>query len=376
MNIISLLIPFLLFARTALPLSEISKEGKITVNGITSDFDAETDQVLLSPELTGRYLETESDSKWGSQNELVALKLTWDSFYLYLAADAVLEGNNSVILFLDTGSGTGVEAVSSLDAKRRRIQFRGIRPDFFFLAENNRTDPEFYKINSSSSASYWISGGDPFCLSTLKNTVKGGFEARISWDRLYGLGIGRLPAGCRLKLSACVSGGDDSTAVDAAPDSSMTLPSEWDQTALLDNYLEILVDADSDQVPDRGAAIRERTTVAIDTTSLKYQPLAITAVIVKNPCFSPNGDGINDETEIRYYLTKNALADAAVYNLEGDLVCTVFKDRDLTAGYQSLLWNGMNERGARPAAGLYILNIRARSSGVTVVKRIGVYLLN
>ncbi|MDD5066349.1 MAG: hypothetical protein PHF84_04820, partial [bacterium] len=190
------------------------------------------------------------------------------------------------------------------------------------------------------------------------------------------LGTGRVPAGTQLKITGCVSGGSDSTAVDSIPDSSVSHPTEWDEIATLDNYAIIPLDTDTDQLPDMNADIRARCLIAIDTTSLKYQPLQIMDISIKNKAFSPNGDSINDETCVTYYLTKDAVADVDICDLDGSLIKTIRKGSELTAGYQSVIWDGNDQKGIIQPPGLYVIMIRVQASGVSVVKKIGVYLIN
>ena len=125
-----------------------------------------------------------------------------------------------------------------------------------------------------------------------------------------------------------------------------------------------------------GIDIRSVCSIVIDVTSLKNQPLDIQEFIIKNHAFTPNNDGINDELEIKYYLTKDAIGSARVFNSSGDIVYTLQDNIELTAGYQVLKWDGYNNNNIKAKPGLYLIHFEVVGWGASVVKKVGVYLVN
>ncbi len=346
----------------------------IVVDGTTSDFDSAADQILLSQDLIGKFYESESDSKWGSYNDINSIKLTWDSGYLYIGVDGIIE-NNNMILYIDTDDTKGVNDVSSLDNWKRKIKFKNIKPDFFLASwDKNTTSPQLWQINSSSSAS--DKSSDITGAASFNGTIAGAMEARIPWTTLYNLGWGEVKTNAVLKIVGLVVGGDDSSGPDSAPDSSVDMPVDSSSEVTLDNYLIINVDKNSDGKPDIGVDIRSQSDVAIDITSLKYQPLNIVNVNINNQSFSPNDDGINDTVIINYSLTKDADVTANIFNLNGDLIYTLQNSVSLTKGEQQLEWNGFDNSNIKSPVGFYIVHIKATTQGVSVVKKIGIYLIN
>ena len=90
-------------------------------------------------------------------------------------------------------------------------------------------------------------------------------------------------------------------------------------------------------------------------------------VISPNP-FSPNGDGLYDETNISFYLTREATVTVEVYNINGDrkrvLTQTfsyVGEDLNDTAPHRvpGLVWDGRDFAGDTVPYGIYVLRIIA-----------------
>ncbi|MBU1078691.1 MAG: gliding motility-associated C-terminal domain-containing protein [Spirochaetes bacterium] len=374
MKILHIFIILLIFSISNIyPKSEADKTGKIIINGTTSDFDAEADQILLSPDLSGRNHESESDSRWGSYNDIASIKVTWDAKNLFIGSDAIINGNN-IIIYLDSGQSLGVSGAGSLISWKRKIIFENIKPDFFMASWDNNVFPQFWKIESPSGVTE-----KTFEISTssfFNGAVKGSIESKIPWETLYGLGEGRVLPAAVLKITGVVTGGDNSSSPDSAPDTTEELPLSSDITATIDNYLIIPIDSDANGYPDMNINIRDVASVAVDTTSLKYQQLQIKDLRVKDRSFTPDNDGINDELDITYFITKDAKVSVRIFNIAGDLIHTYQKEAELTAGFQMIRWNGYNDSNIISRPGLYLVHIEAKASGVSVVRKIGAYLVN
>ena len=81
--------------------------------------------------------------------------------------------------------------------------------------------------------------------------------------------------------------------------------------------------------------------------------------IAPNP-FTPNGDGINDEAEIRFSLLSMAAArpvQVRIYSLGGRLVRRL--ELDLLGGPQTVVWDGREDGGALAPPGLYLCQVGA-----------------
>jgi len=364
---------FLILLNIYSPLFSISETYKnnITIDGNTSDFDKESDQIILSPELPGKFYESDSDSKWGSYNDINNIKITWDSGYLYIGIDGIIY-NNNMILYFDIDENSGISDVNSINNWKRKIKFKNFTVNFFAATGDNNTSPQFWQVASDGTTTD-ISDNIKSA-ATFSGSIKGGMELKIPWTTLYNRGWGEISTNAVLKLVGVVTGGDDSSGPDSAPDSSEEMPVNSSDLATLDNYLIIYLDKNSDGKPDIGVNIRNNCDVAIDITSLKYQPLNIVNINIENQVFTPNNDGINDTTKINYYLTKDAIVNVKVFNLKGDLIYSLQNDISLTKGEQQIEWNGYNNKNVVVSPGLYIIYIKATTMGVSRVKKIAVYV--
>ncbi len=357
-----------LFAKSAEYKTDIVIDGSLT------DFEGARDQIILSPDLIGKFYESDSDSKWGSYNDINAIDITWDSGYLYLGVKGIINDNN-MIIYIDSDENKGVNDVSELNNWKRNIKFKGIKPDFFIATwDKNTAAPQFWEIVNSESASDRSS--DITGAVTFNGTVSGAMEVRIPWTTIYNSGWGNISTNAVLKITGVVTGGDDSSGPDSAPDSSVDMPVDSTQEAVLDNYLIIYLDKDSNGKPDIDVDIREQSDVAIDITSLKYQPLNIVNIDIVNQSFSPNDDGINDSVTINYSITKDSEVTIGIFDIDGKLIYEVCNDLSLTKGVQQFSWDGYDKNNVKADPGLYIVYIKATTQGVSVVKKVGVFLIN
>jgi len=81
-----------------------------------------------------------------------------------------------------------------------------------------------------------------------------------------------------------------------------------------------------------------------------------------NP-FSPNGDGLFDETLISYFVAKISYPQPLsikIFDLNGDLVRTL-RDRDDPAFFYEIAWDGRDDDGDLVAPGLYIYQVRLKA---------------
>jgi len=64
----------------------------------------------------------------------------------------------------------------------------------------------------------------------------------------------------------------------------------------------------------------------------------------------------NPETMINFYLPEDNYIEVNIYNIKGEKVRTIYKGQ-LRSGYQSIIWNGTNDRGTSLSSGIYIMSL-------------------
>lgn len=64
---------------------------------------------------------------------------------------------------------------------------------------------------------------------------------------------------------------------------------------------------------------------------------------------------------VSYTLSAEAKVDVEVRNIAGRIVRRVAVDKACAAGQNTVVWSGVDERGTRVPAGLYVVQVTARS---------------
>ncbi len=103
------------------------------------------------------------------------------------------------------------------------------------------------------------------------------------------------------------------------------------------------------------------------TPELAYDPGEVISGITVSPSpFSPNGDGLFDQTTISFFLTQEATVTVEVYNIDGRikrrLMQTFPFGGDATGGAapnrsSGLIWDGTDENGKFVPYGIYVLRL-------------------
>jgi hypothetical protein len=85
---------------------------------------------------------------------------------------------------------------------------------------------------------------------------------------------------------------------------------------------------------------------------------------VRPETISPNGDGVQDEANVGFKLTRRATVTLAV--LGGDAVVRALGQATYAAGAQTVVWDGLLADGSRAPSGAYRLTAKATSDLVVV----------
>ena len=345
-----------LHARTAPDL-----RPRIIVDGSTSDFD--DDEWVL--DARSSFAERAGDSRWGLDNDISAIAVTWDNYNLYVAVPAVTV-SGTLMLFLDTMCG-GVEDLTTQDYFRRNIEFGGLTPNF--LLSVNRTSREplagyadcvqpFNLIENSRYRSVYRQDG----------ASDGALELALPWEALGDFALEsrgvRVPsAGAVLDVVAVITGGTGTGAGDAAPDPSVVLEDDSMRVAVVDNHIIVPLDGDGDQILDTDVSPREVARYAVSaaaqgTTASQILQLRIP---LEKRLFSPfGGEGVRFPVVLdsREY-TEPVYLTVRIYSSAGSVVRTLLEETPtgFSAGTVWVDWDFEDDHGGIVPGGIYIVAV-------------------
>lgn len=334
-----------------LPVAAVATTGedlseRLRVDGAIADF--QPDEWVLGPHTP--FPERRSDSRWGGDNDVSRLAVTWDHRFLYVAVDGVV-ADDMLIGFLAVGSG-GVSDLSALPAMRRNIVLTAMSANVIFSAGPASGDADVFTAFSTGP----VERVDPTRYSSrFLQSTGGPLELALPWEELS-------PSGPAIDLLVAVTAGPGSGAGDAAPDASGLLSNDPAHRAYLDNALRITFDGDGDGVPDAGVSPVSVTTSlrAVGSVAREGRPFDVS---VERKVVSPdNGESVrfrvtldSDEAAAPLFLT------ARVFDAGGNLVTVLFRDgpRTLQPGASADWdeWDCTDASGAPVPAGIYIIGV-------------------
>ncbi|MEE9270810.1 MAG: hypothetical protein V3V49_11180 [Candidatus Krumholzibacteria bacterium] len=331
--------------------------SRFHIDGDPSEFTG--DEWIVDPFTA--FPERAGDSRWGSDNDISAIALSWDNFNLYIAVSAVAVAGD-VVLFLDT-SCDGLSHLSDAATFRRNIQFQ-MTANFLLQASRGGPDPEAGFVDCSSALKRLDSGR--FAAVFFQDAADGGaLEVAIPWEVLgryvrTGGGLALPAAGQTLSVLAAVTAGLGSGAGDAVPDPSVLLENDSTKVAVLNNHVIIPLDSDDDGILDVGVSPRSVVTVA--TAAGQQRQVLPLRVELEKKIISPEE---GKPLRFRPFLsppdyTAPVYVTARVFSAGGHLVRNLFlrEPRNLSAGGAPWdEWDGRDDRGAIVPGGVYILAV-------------------
>jgi hypothetical protein len=353
---------------TALPAPLLSTtapdlRSRITVDGVTEDF--EDDEWVLDD--STEFREIPDDSRWGQDNDIRRIAVTWDNYNLYVAIPAVTV-STKLMLFLDTMCG-GVEDLTRQDYFRRNIEFGGMTPNF--VLQTDRTSAEPLSGYLDCTRPFNLIENRRYQALYLQDGVRdGALEAAIPWETLGDFrretdGVYVPSDGAVLGILAVVTGGQSTGAGDAAPDPSVVLENDSTRIAVLDNHIGVPLDGDADGILDIGVSPRLEASYAISssaqgTTAPQVFPLRVP---LEQKVFSTTDSG-----RARFPVTLDSAGytepvylTARIFGADGQIVRTVWEEQPTDfppgGGTVWIEWDLRKESGEVVPGGVYIFAV-------------------
>ncbi|MFH1279448.1 MAG: hypothetical protein ABIK65_13835 [Candidatus Eisenbacteria bacterium] len=400
----ALLWPALTAAETAPDLSD-----RIVIDGYSSDF-AEDEAVFVDtlidvngdgvPEAVSQ--ERDNDSKWGFNNDINQIKITWDAENLYVAVDGISWDNNIILLF-DYLPG-GLDRMTELNSWRRNFVFAGnFFPDLFLATWDGNTTPQIWRYANENQ----VTQVDISLFETVATFAQGNpgrsMEARIPWTVFYGRKLDRrysaeirdsvyvLPAGLDPSRSIRVcailtAGGDGTGGPDSAPDNLGGHNIESSFQVVIDNFAIVPLDTtyymtstgrrvydweegvadtvSADGSPDLGVGISERRAFFIVPPVIPKN-FTFSDLRFERPVISPErGEFLR--FDFRFSPEPDTLdffrfvrVSAEIYDLRGERVRVLYRD-DARSAISPVdpgrdFWDGRDESGRFVPGGIYLL---------------------
>ncbi|NNE10200.1 MAG: hypothetical protein HKN20_16695, partial [Gemmatimonadetes bacterium] len=400
---------------TATPFSQAATGPDLTerilIDGNSADFSREDEfvfgQVLADLDGDGtpeRILqERPDDSRWGFNNDINQIWMSWDAENLYVAIDGIAWDNNIILLF-DYRSG-GLEKMTELNAWRRNFVFSNdFFPDFFLATWDGNTTPQTWR----SSGANTVTQIDNTLFETVATFAQGAqgrsMEARIPWtvffpeelvraydertgDSTYVLPNGLDPAHTIRFAAVLTAGGDGTGGPDSAPDNFGGHTTESSDLVTIDNYAIVPLDITyfltntgeqvyvydetvvdtvlADDLPDLDGVAVSRRISFLAPPPLFGVRFTISEIALIRPVVSPEEDLpleftflVEPPSDEEF---RNVDLTAEVYDLQGKRIKTLYRNEQRSiveyAVPEEDRWDGRDESGDMVPGGIYILRL-------------------
>lgn len=394
-----------LVAAPALAVTARDLSARMRVDGFTTDFTV--DEVVFGfNEQTGAAEEASDDSRWGVNNDLSQIRITWDAQNLYLAGEGRIWDNNMVLL-LDTVPGRGLESMTALNSWRRNFSFDttgaaqglGFQPDLFGATWDGNAAPRLItQVSGNQVDDQQVGAYFRAAATFLQGNTDRAMELVLPWRAVFAAAAGlgtrdtvmtvdgvtdtfRLfPPGTRIKLVGVVTAGADGTGgPDSAPDNLRGHTDNSGDLVFIDNYAVIDLDRNDDTgaglggpdgVADWGVSPRSRVSFRFrpPIAALRFALDRTSGITFDRPAFRPDlGERIRFRTRLDQPLDPSNPIDqirnynftANIFDLNGRFVRNLFlsQTRSAVAPDDPVAdtWDGRDEQGRIVPAGIYVL---------------------
>ena len=389
--------------RTARSLS-----GRIRIDGFSEEFEAD-ERLFKRNEILDEPEESVDDSRWGENNDLNQIRITWDARNLYLAGDGRIWDNN-MILFIDSTPGIGLGSMDSLNSWRRNFAFdttgisrgEGFAPDLFGATWDTNVSPRLIMQERLQRVQdYTVSQGFFSAAATFDKANTGrSMELSIPWNSVFLGPVGRgtrdtvilvngvpdtfpiFPLGSKIKIAGVITAGADGTGgPDVAPDNTRGQTGNSGDLVFLDNWATIEIDrnddtgrggggpdgvADWDVSPDSRVSFRFRPPItAAVTRGLRF---SLKELRLDRPAFRPDrGEKMTFEIVLDpppdpfndFHQITTIELESAIYDVRGRFVRNLYtsENRNVLNVVRPAIdtWDGRDAGGRPVPPGIYVV---------------------
>lgn len=405
-----LLTAILLAVLTAPSFGDSARDlsGTIHIDGFANEFTS-SDALFGYNEIVGAPEEPSDDSKWGVNEDLNQIYVTWDAKYLYLAATGVIWNNNMIVL-LDTTPGRGLQSMLAINSWRRYFTFdttgsslgTGFAPDLFGATWDGNTSPRLIvQVDGNTVLDQTVGPAFRASASFSQGNLGRAMEFAIPWQQVFlsaaGLGtkdslmtVGSItdtlhffPRGSKIKIAGVITaGGDDTGGPDVAPDNLGGVTDNSSAVVYVDNWAIISLDENDDTglggggpdgIADWNVSSRQRTTFRVRPPFLAKQ-FSASEISFDRPAFRPDlGEKIRYSFKLDQPVNPDDPADsrrvfgvvAKIFDIRGRVVRTISDPNRsaLNPTNPSLdQWDGRDEGGRVVEPGIYVLRLTVSGS--------------
>jgi hypothetical protein len=316
-----------------------SLSGRVVVDGVLNEYSA--DEWVL--DATSNPPEADGDSRWGSNNDITRVALTWDRAYLYIGVEA-RTFDSFLALFIANRAG-GLTTLEDTGEFRRAIELP-YPVNLIALAEPGSI-PDVARADDSHPFGLVDRGAVHVAMSGVR-TGPVGFEMAVPWSM--------LALSQPVKLIAAITGEVGTGAGDSAPEAFVRLDTDRFARAVLHRWFQIDADVDNDGLTDIGIAPRTAGSVKPGTGSVLAAELDGT--LTASPrAFAPDRD---ESTTISFSVSTGnpgqVPAVFGVYSLDGERV-RVLQPYSFNSSTSSeeLVWDGRDDSGQIVRGGAYVV---------------------
>lgn len=376
--------------------------GRMRVDGFTTEWTDDEKVFGFNPEANAPE-EATDDSRWGVNNDINQIRISWDAQYLYVAGEGRIWDNNMVLLF-DTVPGRGLTSMTALNSWRRNFDFDttgaatggGFAPDFFAATWDGNNSPRLIvqlagnQVDDERVGPYFSS-----VATFLQGNPDRAMEVRIPWKSVFlgqaGLGtrdtvmtvagvtdtFRLFPRGTKIKLCGVITAGGDGTGgPDSAPDNLRGFTDNAGDLVFIDNYAIVDLDRNDDTgiggggpdgVADWGVEPKSRITFRYrpPVVSLRF---AVNEVILDRPAFAPDrGEKVRFSVQLDKRLSPDDPVNqvrtlnltANIFDMRGRFIRNLYVSQTrgaLTPSDPAAdSWDGRDERGNLVPPGIYVI---------------------